>query len=65
MARSSRDFALELADRWEHEAFGYENRVRRGDYVTPVEKRLLEMHARVKLACAQELRSEALKVRHD
>jgi hypothetical protein len=58
---SRRDVALELADRWDREAFGYERDARTGDY-TPTERRLLEMHARVKRGCASELRIEMRKI---
>jgi hypothetical protein len=60
---SNRDLAADLAGAWESEAGSLERLAKTGKDNTPIEKRLLEMHARVKRACAQELRNEAAKVR--
>ena len=49
----------EIALRWEREASDLE---RAAKTATPVERRLLEMHARVKRACAQELRLDAQRL---
>ena len=64
MARSERDALKELAERWKREAFGYEQDARRGDY-SQMERRLLQMHARVKHADADELKRELEKVQKE
>lgn len=65
MARSERDTLKALADRWVIEASGYEKNARdKGEY-TPIERRMLDMHARVKRGCAEELKRELEKVRRD
>lgn len=52
---------LALAERWEREAFDLERmRKSTGEY-TLAERRLLEMHARAKRGCAQELKLELAK----
>ncbi len=58
---SKRDAAMELAHRWEQDAFGYERQAKGAEY-SPIEKRLLDMHARVKRACANELKLTAGKL---
>ncbi len=52
----------EVSLRWDREASDLERAAARAD--TPIERRLQEMHARVKRGCAQELRLEAQKVTH-
>lgn len=61
MVKSSRDMADELAERWDREASGYESQARSPEY-SANERRLLEMHARVKRGCANQLRTEARKI---
>ncbi len=58
---SRRDLADDLSARWDREANGYEQQARNAEY-SATERKLLEMHARVKRACANELRMEARKV---
>jgi hypothetical protein len=64
MARSDKDAALKLADKWLNEAFSLEQQARSGG-CSPMEKKLLDMHARVKHGAAQELKIEMQKVRRD
>ena len=64
MARSEREVAAPLAERWKREAFGYEQQARSGEY-TAIEKRMLNMHARVLHACSDELKRELGRVRRD
>lgn len=64
MARSDRDHGLKLAERWINEAFSLEQQARSGEHPA-LEKKLLDMHARVKHGCAQELKAEMLRVRRD
>lgn len=45
-----------LVERWEREASGYDNTARSGGEYTSIERRLLEMHARVKHGCAGDLK---------
>lgn len=59
---SKRDLADSLADRWDREAFGYEQQAKTGVDYSTIERRLLEMHARVKRGCANELRIESRKI---
>ncbi len=61
--RSSKPWAITLADRWDNEAFGLEKMAdARSSEHTEAERKLLRMHARVKRGCAQELRTEARKL---
>ena len=50
----------DMATRWEREASDLERAAKTAE--TPIERRLQEMHARVKRGCAQDLRLEAQKV---
>lgn len=50
-------FAEDHARRWDSEAFRLEQQAK--DAPSAIEKRLMEMHGRVKRACAQELRLAA------
>jgi hypothetical protein len=66
MASSKRDALAALAERWTNEAFGYESALRhRPNEYSPKERGLLEMHARVKHACAAELKAELARIRRD
>jgi hypothetical protein len=64
MARTERDDALAMANKWEREASELERSAgdQRRDW-NPVERKLMGMHARVKRGCAQELKLEMMKVR--
>ncbi len=66
MARSERDALKALHERWTREAFGYEQDARRksAEY-SAIERRMLDMHARVKHGCAQELKRELEKLRRE
>ena len=61
---SSRIWADEMCDRWEREASGLERlaNLRDADY-SAVDRKLMQMHARIKRVCAQELRLESRKLR--
>ena len=62
MAKSDREYAVDLAGRWEKEAFDLDQMARRDDY-TPLEARMLRCQATAKRGCAQELKLELGKVR--
>lgn len=62
MASDSTKLATDLAMRWDREASDLERAAKTAD--TPIERRLQEMHARVKRGCAQDLRLEVQKVTH-
>lgn len=59
---SKRELADSIADLWDREARGYEQQAKTGADYSAIERRLLEMHARVKRACAQHLRIEFRKI---
>ena len=64
MASSRTTWAEDMCERWEREAFGLERLadLRDADY-TAVDRKLMHMHARIKRACAQELRLESRRLR--
>jgi hypothetical protein len=64
MVSPKRDPLRELADKWERESHGLnrEAELKSADW-TNTERRLLDMHARIKRVCADELRQELAKVR--
>lgn len=59
---SKRDLGEELSSRWDREASSLEQQARNDPACTAIEKRMLDMHARVKRGCAIELRLESRKV---
>ena len=61
---SNRTWTDELCDRWDREAGGLERLadLRDAEY-SAVDRKLMHMHARIKRACAQELRLESRKLR--
>jgi|GEM_PF-1929705 len=61
---SSRTWTDELCNRWDSEASGLERlaELPNADY-SAVDRKLMNMHARIKRACAQELRLESRKLR--
>lgn len=53
---ASKDWITKLGERWDHEAHDLERKAKASAELTPIERRLMEMHARVKRGCAQDLR---------
>jgi hypothetical protein len=53
----------DITARWEREATGYERQAEdvKSD-LTPIDRKLLQMHARVKRGCANELRIEMRRI---
>lgn len=56
------DWIDKLAQRWDHEAHDLERAAKASREMTPIERRLQEMHARAKRGAAAELRIEKSKV---
>jgi len=63
MAKSDRDVALEIAGKWEREAYDLEQMSARNGSYTELERRMLKLRATVKRTDAQELKLEMQRVR--
>lgn len=59
---ASKDWNTQLGERWDREAHDLERKAKASAELTPIERRLMEMNARIKRGCAQELRLEQQKV---
>jgi hypothetical protein len=59
---SAKHWTLALAERWDREARDLERKANTSKDASATEKRLMEMHGRVRRGCAQELRLEHSKL---
>ena len=55
---ASKGSITKLGERWDQEASVLERKAKASNDLTLIERRLMEMHARVKRGCAQDLRLE-------
>jgi hypothetical protein len=59
---ASKDWITKLGERWDQEASVLERKAKAAKDLSTIERRLMEMHARAKRGCAQDLRLEQQKV---